>query len=177
MNDLDYYAQRQRTTFDHDNMIAYAWRIKKYFNNCSVATDIGCGIGHQTVKLADLLPDIHFIILDKTGNETSVNYSQFGYIHNDLELTKSYTKNFKNISVYDIDCYSWDHPSQVVYSTLSWGWHYPIDLYIEQVLTLSPNFIIFDSRDKEIIIPEYKIVDHFKMNRKENTLVYQNLKR
>lgn len=174
MNELEQLTQRQRTTFDQDNMIAYAWRVKKYFVNCSIAIDVGCGIGYQTAELSKLLPDVHFIMLDKTGDDTSINYSNTGYIHNNLELTKQYAEKHINGSVYDIDEYNWSHSAQVVYSTLSWGWHYPVELYIDTVLKVEPRYIILDTRDK-VKIPNYKIVDGFRINRKENTTVFEKL--
>lgn len=174
MNELDYITQRQRTVFDEDNMTAYAWRVRKYFTDCSTAIDIGCGIGYQTAKLSALLPDTHFVMLDKDGNEQSVHYSDLGYAHNNLKLTKQYAKKYINGKVYNIDEYNWSHDAQVVYSTLSWGWHYPIEVYLNQVLKIAPRYIILDTR-KNIAIECYQTVDSFRINRKENTLVFERL--
>ena len=174
MNELEYITQRQRTVFDEDNMIAYAWRVRKYFVNCAVAIDIGCGIGYQTAKLSKLLPNVHFIMLDKTGDDISINYSDSGYVHNNLELTKQYAGKHINGSVHNVDDYSWNHDAQVVYSTLSWGWHYPVELYLERVLQIKPRYIILDARNK-VNIKDYQIVDSFRINKKENTLVFERL--
>lgn len=174
MNNLEQLTQRQRTVFDQDNMTAYAWRVRKYFVNCNTAIDIGCGIGYQTAELSKLLPDVCFVMLDKSGNENSVNYSEFGYAHNNLELTKKHAEKHINGSVYDVDEYNWSHSAQVVYSTLSWGWHYPVELYLDHVMQLAPRYIILDTR-KNIDIKNYKFVDSFRINRKENTVVFEKL--
>ena len=172
MNELEYITHQQRTVFDRDNMTAYAWRVRKYFVDCAVAIDIGCGLGYQTAKLSELLPDIHFIMLDKTGDEQPIAFSKNGYTHNNLELTKQYAQKYINGSVYNVDEYKWNHSAQVIYSTLSWGWHYPVEVYLDQVLKISPKYIILDSR-AVIDINHYQLVDSFRINRKENTLVFE----
>lgn len=174
MSELEHITQRQRTVFDQDNMTAYAWRVRKYFIDCAVAIDIGCGIGYQTAKLSALLPNTHFVMLDKDGDEQSVHYSEHGYAHNKLELTKQYAQKHINGSVYDVDEYNWSHSAQVVYSTLSWGWHYPVEVYLDKVLQIAPRYIILDTRNKTNI-ENYQIVDSFRINRKENTVVFESL--
>lgn len=174
MNELEYITQRQRTVFDDDNMIAYAWRVRKYFEDCNVAIDIGCGIGYQTARLSEMLPNVHFVMLDKTGDEQSVNYSDNGYAHNNLELTRQYADNHVRGSVHDIDTYDWSHSAEVVYSTLSWGWHYPVELYLDRVVKLKPRYIIFDTRST-VSIENYQQIDSFRINRKENTVVFESL--
>ena len=176
MNELEHITQRQRTVFDEDNMTAYAWRVRKYFVDCNVALDIGCGIGYQTAKLSELLPAVHFIMLDKTGDDESVNYSDSGYAHNNLELTKQYAEKHIRGSVYDVDLYDWSHTPGVVYSTLSWGWHYPIEVYLDRVIELQPTYIIFDTR-KSVTVDGYQQIDSFRINRKEETVVFESLLR
>ena len=156
-------------------MIAYAWRVKKYFKFCTTAIDIGCGIGYQTAKLSKLLPDTHFVMLDIDGDDPAVSFSYTGYAHNQLALTKQYAHQHVNGTVYDVADYNWNDTVQVVYSTLSWGWHYPVDVYIKQVLKLRPDYIIIDCRHTIEIIG-YKIIDSFRINRKENTVVYELVK-
>lgn len=174
MNSLQHITQRQRSVFDQDNMTAYAWRVRKYFVDCDVAIDIGCGVGYQTAALSDLLPNTHFVMLDKTGDDPSTNYSEFGYAHNNLALTQQYAQKHINGSVHDVDLYDWSHAAQVVYSTLSWGWHYPVELYLERVIELNPAYIIFDTRQK-ISINNYQKIDSFRINRKEDTVVFKSL--
>lgn len=174
MNELDRITQRQRTVFDPDNMMAYAWRVRKYFADCTVALDIGCGIGYQTAKLSELLPTVHFVMLDKTGDDESINYSYGGYAHNDLEFTKQYAAKHIRGSVHDIGSYDWSHQPDVVYSTLSWGWHYPVELYLDRVIELNPKYIIVDVRETATI-ENYQQIDSFRINRKENTVVFESL--
>lgn len=177
LDTLSKITDLQRATYDEDNMCAYAWRVRKYFANASTAIDLGCGIGYQTLQISKLLPDVHFDMLDKTGVETPNQYSDTGYLHNNLDMTLDYVLNHNiNASVWDVDEYTWDTPVDVVISTLSWGWHYPIELYINQVLSVTPEYIIFDNRlPKPPKIKNYTLVDRFTLNRKEVSLVYQSL--
>ena len=173
MTDNQYYANRQRHIFDNDNLIAYAYRTRKYFINCKHAIDIGCGIGYQFKQIAQLNSQCYFDLLDKTGDEPSTGYTSNGYAHNDLSLTQKFTKGL-NCTVYNVDDYAWDMPVDIVYSTLSWGWHYPLELYLDSVLSIKPKYIIFDNRlQKTMNIKKYKIVDSFRINRKELTQVYE----
>lgn len=165
----------QRNTLDTENLIAYAWRTRKYFSNARLAIDIGCGIGYQTQQIAELNPNCHIIMLDKTGIEESVNFSKTGYAHNDLNLTREYMREY-NCKVYNVETYDWDTQVDVVYSTLSWGWHYPIELYLDKVLELDPEYIIFDCRDKKPPkINNYISCDSFRINKKEITIVYKRV--
>lgn len=169
---MDKITSLQRNTFDEDNMIAYAWRVRKYFLQATTAIDIGCGIGYQTRRISELVPTVHFDMLDKTGIEQAANYTPVGYAHNDLSLTRQYANSYINGTVYDIDMYNWDTPVDVVISTLSWGWHYPIENYLARVVSLVPKYIILDSRLDNVTIPYYTIIDTFTINRKERTIVW-----
>jgi hypothetical protein len=172
---LSVITNLQRATYDEDNMCAYAWRVRKYFINAKTAIDLGCGIGYQTLQLSKLVPDVHFDMLDKTGVETPNQYTDTGYLHNNLDMTLDYVLNNNiNASVWDVDEYTWTKPVDVVISTLSWGWHYPVELYIDRVLSTTPNYIIFDNRFKHNpYIQNYSPIDQFTINRKERTIVYK----
>lgn len=169
----------QRNTYDLDNMIAYAWRINKYIRPGATVMDIGCGLGHQTYQIYQLKPQCCYIMLDIHGVEleNKDSFSSLGYAHNDLQLTKQFVKSHmsKYILVDDIRYYAWDQNIDVAISTLSWGWHYPLELYLDKVLKHKPGYIIFDSRTTQEEIPGYECMDTFKMNRKENTMVFKCL--
>lgn len=171
--DLHTLTNLQRNILDEDNLIAYAYRTRKYFTECKHAIDIGCGIGYQFEQIAKLNPLVHFDLLDKTGLETPESYTPTGYAHNNLELTREYTQSY-NCTVHDVKYYAWQTPANVVYSTLSWGWHYPVDLYLDKVLLTGPKYIIFDNRlSQDPVIPGYNICDSFRIHRKELTLVFE----
>ena len=168
---IELLTSMQRNIFNEDCLVAWAYRTRRYFQDCKSALDIGCGIGYQTAEICRLHPNMHVYCIDKTGIDKQVSYSQTGYSHNDLAFTQDYLKNY-NCSVYDSDDYTWDLPIDVVYSTLSWGWHYPIALYLKQVLQLKPRYIIIDQRQQNETIPGYRCIDQFQINRKELTRVY-----
>jgi len=177
LDTLSKITNLQRATYDEDNMCAYAWRVRKYFANAKTAIDLGCGIGYQTLQISKLVPDVQFDMLDKTGVDKPNQYTDTGYLHNNLDMTLDYVlDNNINASVWDVDEYTWDTPVDVVISTLSWGWHYPVELYIDRVLEVKPKYIIFDNRlKKPPYMPNYCVVDQFTINRKERTLVYESL--
>jgi len=175
LDTLSEITDLQRATYDEDNMCAYAWRVRKYFANAKTAIDLGCGIGYQTLQISKLVPDVHFDMLDKTGVEMPNQYTDTGYLHNNLDMTLDYVlDNNINASVWDVDEFTWSTPVDVVISTLSWGWHYPVELYIDRVLSTTPNYIIFDNRFKHNpYIQNYSPIDQFTINRKERTIVYK----
>ena len=165
----------QRNIFDIDNMTAYAWRVKKYFARPTYsALDIGCGLGFQTEQIAKLCNHVHFTMIDVDGVDQPVNFSPAGYAHNSIQEAKARC-NF-NCEVMLVDDYAWQNSIDVVISTLSWGWHYPISVYLQRVLALSPKYIILDQRHKKQTIPGYLLVDDFRINRKETTKVYASQK-
>ena len=169
----------QRNNYDTDNMISYAWRINKYISPGDRVLDIGCGLGHQTYHIYQLKPQCMYILLDldKVDLTNKKNYSSQGYPHNSLDLTKQFvhTKMNSSVIVQDVSLYEWNIKVDVVISTLSWGWHYPIDTYLDKVLVNNPKHIIFDTRIKSVTIPGYKCVDKFSINRKETTVVFKRL--
>jgi len=173
MKNKQYYTNRQRHVFDTDNLIAYAYRTRKYFAKCKHAIDIGCGIGYQFKQIALLNSNCYFDLLDKTGDDPGAGYTPNGYAHNNLELTCEYTRDL-NCTVYNANDYNWDNLADIVYSTLSWGWHYPLEVYLDNVLALQPRYIIFDNRLQDTIdIHNYELIDNFRINRKELTQVYE----
>lgn len=170
MNQSELLA-KQRTTLDLDNIRSYAYRVRKYFKPGDHVIDLGCGFGLVDLVLNALMPGLRFTMLDLTGNDPHRKMSAGGYAHNDLETTRQVAKDL-NALVVDVNEYRWNDPADIVMSTLSWGWHYPIKLYIDQVLSVKPRTIITDLRKKQEI-GGYEIVDRFTINRKEKTHVFE----
>lgn len=135
--------------------------------------DIGCGIGIVARDLAHQRDnEISFILLDKTGDDPHVPVSAEGYRHNDLEITRRWTADL-NAEVHDIDEYEWgSHQPQIVMSTLSWGFHYPLELYMKRVMALRPRLIIVDVREV-VNMPGLRIEDKFHIWGKATTVVYR----
>lgn len=161
---------RQRNTFDVDNIRAYALRVRKYLRDGDHIVDIGCGFGFVDVALAELVK-ARFTLLDKTGDEQRQTFSPRGYAHNDLDITRQVTATI-GAEVMDIAKYGWEGPADVVLSTLSWGWHYPLSLYRDRVMAMKPRAIIVDLREAQVI-PGYRAIDAFTINRKETTMVFR----
>jgi SAM-dependent methyltransferase len=120
--------------------------------------DIGCGIAALDIFLDKLTSPEKIFLLDKTQVEERVwyNFNEKGAFYNSLELAKeTLTLNGVNPSKVElitapddglipIDADSID----VIISTISWGFHYPIKLYIESVHNLlrSDGVLIVDIR-------------------------------
>lgn len=162
--------KKQRTTFDQDNIDAYALRIRKYLRDGDHILDIGCGFGFVDLAIAKHV-DATFTLVDKTGDEKPVSFSPRGYAHNDLEMTRRNVRSL-DATVQDARSFSVTRPVDVVISTLSWGWHYPIGVYRDKVLALKPRVIILDLRMPDGFA-EYAPIDQFTINRKENTVVFR----
>jgi SAM-dependent methyltransferase len=166
--------KRQRATIDLDNVRAYALRIRKQLRDGDHILDIGCGVGVVDVAIAEVVR-ARFTLIDRTGMDKSrPSWSANGYPANDLAITRQVVAdNGIDAEVVDIAAYDWRGPVDVVISTLSWGWHYPVGLYRERVLRLGPRVIILDCRDLKATFDGYERVDKFTMNRKERTLVFR----
>ena len=108
--------------------------------------DLGCGMAALDLFLDHLISPDQIYLLDKTKTEDAVWYmfQEDGAFYNSLELAKEMLilngVNPEKINLIsapddgfiDLDSNSFD----VVVSTLSWGFHYPIKLYIESVYRL-----------------------------------------
>lgn len=168
--------RRQRTTYDADNIAAYALRVRKYLKPGDRVLDIGCGFGLVACALADVVAGLRFVLLDKTGDEPAVAFPARGYVHNDLAVTRRVAEQLDAV-VSDVDDYGWTDPVDVVISTLSWGWHYPVTMYSDRVIALQPHAVILDVRNRDdvrvLCDAHYKIVDDFRVNRKETTVVLE----
>ncbi len=133
-----------------------AWLPKK----CSRILDIGCGVGGIDVLLHkhyNCDSNMEFCLLDKTSIAEKIYYrfEEQGAFYNSLkvaeELLCSNGKNRKNIHLLNAteDCRIDAQPGiDLVISLLSWGFHYPISTYIDQVydVTETGGCVIIDIR-------------------------------
>ena len=121
--------------------------------NVNNILDIGCGIGAINIFLNNFYNgSANFHLIDKNYVSKKVIYgyresNAEGY--NDLLLTKEFLKknsiNENSISTYDIDK---DRLKEIKYdlviSLISWGYHYPLEVYI--------NYLRENSNEETIYI-------------------------
>lgn len=154
---------------ENNNQISniYYAEIEKVFNvvkshipkNTKSILDIGSGVAGLEVFLWSLLkknqPKI--CLLDKTKIEKKIwyDFKNHGAFYNSLELAK---KNLVSNGVEGSKITLIEAPNNgiikniknidLVISTISWGFHYPVDLYIDSVLSLmsKKGILIIDIR-------------------------------
>lgn len=108
--------------------------------------DIGCGIAGLDLFLYKALEDPDLLLLDKTEIEKKVWYmfEAQGAFYNSLELAR---ETLTTNGVPDAKITTIDAPGDgviplepgsvdLVVSTISWGFHYPVDTYVASVRTI-----------------------------------------
>jgi SAM-dependent methyltransferase len=135
---------RIKTLFEDDMRREYV-SIKKFLpEKCSAVLDIGCGVAGIDVFLnnhyRDRQPD--FYLLDRTTVDKSVSYGfkPSGAFYNSLEVAGAvligngvpercvHLVKATDTNEIDIDC-----NVDLAISLLSWGFHYPIETYLDRV--------------------------------------------
>lgn len=169
----DIFSLQRNGSRSADDIMAWAWRARRWLRPDDIILDIGCGIGMMARALHHVMDGrVDFILMDRTGNEPHVPVSECGYAHNDLDVTRYWTRDL-NAMVVDADTWDWSGPRPtVVMSTLSWGFHYPIELYLDRVLAMEPRAILMDLRETTKI-PGLEIVDKWWLWGKARTMVYE----
>lgn len=146
-------------------------RVIRWFPLHSRVLDIGCGIGIVARSLSHACDGkLSLTLLDKTGDDPHVPVSPEGYRHNDLDITRRWVEDL-NATVHDVDEWDWSQRQDIVMSTLSWGFHYPVELYLDRVMALDPRLIIVDVREV-VELPGLIILDKFHIWGKATTVVY-----
>jgi SAM-dependent methyltransferase len=126
--------------------------------------DIGCGIAALDIFLDKLTSPENIFLLDKTQIEDGVWYSFYdkGAFYNSLEIAKQ-TLILNGVNASTVKLISAPNDGviplepdsiDVIVSTISWGFHYPIKLYIESVNKLL-------RRDGVLIVDIRKNTDGF----------------
>lgn len=121
--------------------------------------DIGCGIAALDLFLFERLEAPTLILLDKTSIETKVWYmfEQSGAFYNSLELAEeTLTQNgvpgdkIQLLEATDNgDIKLPDRSVDLIVSTISWGFHYPVSTYVDSVARVMSErgALIIDVRD------------------------------
>ncbi len=117
---------------------------------CSSVLDIGCGVAGIDVFLNRHYQDQPsvFYLLDKTSVEKSVfyNFSSTGAFYNSLDIAKKVLllngipeKSVHLLEANDDHNIEMDGSVDLVISLISWGFHYPVETYLDKVYTLLNN--------------------------------------
>jgi len=119
--------------------------IKKFLpKECSALLDIGCGVAGIDVLLGKHYEknDIKIFLLDKTKIEKKVWYGfrQSGAFYNSLPIAKKVLlgngindKNVVLLETNDRNEIHIDGKVDLVLSLISWGFHYPVETYLDRV--------------------------------------------
>lgn len=134
--------------------------IKEFLpNNCSSILDIGCGVAGIDLYLDQhyLNRGIDFFLLDKSKIEDSIYYmyKETGAFYNSLDIAKEILvdNGIDKNKVHLIETTE-DHSIEIdksvdlVLSLISWGFHYPVSVYLDNVYDLlnKGGTIIIDIR-------------------------------
>jgi SAM-dependent methyltransferase len=157
--EADVYSSRIISSYKTDIMNEYLSIAEFLPEPCTSILDIGCGVAG-----IDVLLNYHykanqpkFFLLDKTHIEKSVWYGfkTKGAFYNSLDTAKDLLvqNNVPESFIHMVDAtenndINIDCRVDLVISLLSWGFHYPIDTYLEKVLKLlmKSGVLILDVR-------------------------------
>jgi ribosomal protein RSM22 (predicted rRNA methylase) len=138
--------------------------------------DIGAGIGFAVAALNGTLPGVpNYTLLDydlKTHTNVLYNFTREGLsAYNNFEATRVFLdlwgvplSRCRLVEASTHRAHAFDRVYDLVISILSWGWHYPIDTYLDQVLaSTSPGSLLrvdlragTDGREK--LLPHFQLI-------------------
>jgi len=127
--------------------------IRNELNSFETVLDIGCGLAGIDYFLAKHNPAAKIYLLDATKKEKNIyyGYADRGCNYNDLTLALGFLKmnGIENdLMIYDIfEEFEWPKVDLVI-SLISWGFHYPVETYLDQVVKIlnEGGLIIIDIR-------------------------------
>ena len=157
--------------------------------NIKTILDIGCGIAGVDIVLNEYLKFSKIYLLDKTKTEEEIWYGfkKSGAFYSSLELAKETFKingfNTNLIELIDApkdgDIRLQKGSIDLVISTISWGFHYPISTYINSVINLlnDKGILIFDLRTEETSNEELKrLLENFNIEIIDSEIKYLTIK-
>ena len=125
--------------YHEDTLKEFKTFVEYLPENVSNTLDIGCGIGAINVMIFDHYkhqsPNIH--LLDKTSVDEKIHYflEKSASFYNSLELSKKFLSNEgvpqKLIHLHEVDGSLPQGSYDIILSLISWGFHYPISVYLE----------------------------------------------
>ncbi|MDP8925272.1 MAG: hypothetical protein M3O34_20700 [Chloroflexota bacterium] len=148
-----------KALYDADMRREYASIARFLPERCSAILDIGCGVAGIDAFLyrryADQSPDIY--LLDKSRVERAVYYlfAQRAAFYNSLEVARALlvANGVPSRRVHPLEATSrndieLETKVDLVLSLISWGFHYPVDTYVDRVRSLlsEDGVVILDVR-------------------------------
>ncbi|MEZ4736415.1 MAG: hypothetical protein R3E79_55725 [Caldilineaceae bacterium] len=140
-----YFRQNQIASLYVNDMQNEYEIIRPYLpSKCTSTLDIGCGIAGIDIFLhRHYQPQIvHHYLLDKTWTDSRIHYDykQEGAFYNSLDIAKELLISNKVpinkitlLEANDKGDILIDHKIDLVISLISWGFHYPVSIYIDAV--------------------------------------------
>jgi len=157
--------------------------------NIKTILDIGCGIAGVDIILNEYLKFSKIYLLDKTKTEREIYYGfkKSGAFYSSLELAKETFKiNGLNTNLIELIDAPNDGNIQIqkgsidlVISTISWGFHYPISTYLKSVFNLlnDKGILILDLRNGETSNKELrKLLENFNIEIIDSERKYLTIK-
>jgi len=145
-----YFEQLQDDYNDIDNFLPV---------NAESILDIGCGLGGINLFISKKYRhNIKIMLLDKTKIDNSIvyNYRENASFYNSLPLAKIFLVQYgvPTTNITYKECKSdntipYSNKFDIIISLLSWGFHYPLNIYLDQVEKLLKNngILIIDIRE------------------------------
>lgn len=120
--------------------------------------DIGCGVGGINILLFKHYgtSDTVFYCLDKTqADNIYYGFKEKGAYYNSLEITRDFLilngiKNVHLLSANDSNAIETSETFDLIFSLISWGFHYPVETYLAQAYNhlKTGGHLIIDIRKK-----------------------------
>ena len=142
-----YFPEKIKLAYELDMKNEYSSISKFLPKKCNSILDIGCGIAGVDIFLNDHFNDHApmFYLLDKEEKNENIYYGFYAEaaFYNSLELAKSTLikngvneKKIKTIFARDDNEIRIDRKVDLVISLISWGFHYPVEVYLDKVYEL-----------------------------------------
>jgi hypothetical protein len=110
----------------------------------AIAIDLGGGLGGVSACLSKFWPDCEFVIVDRNGREgRKINYGEDFGKYNQLEETGKFLESggVKHRMV-NIDVQPPPAEADLIFSVMSWGFHYPVETHLAWAASASPLAIV-----------------------------------
>jgi hypothetical protein len=110
----------------------------------ATAVDLGGGLGGVSACLSKFWPECEFIVVDRDGREgRKVDYgNDFGKYNQLVETSRFLRSGNVKHRLVNVDKQALPAKADLVFSVLSWGFHYPIETYIAWAAAAAKQVIV-----------------------------------